>query len=159
MHSVKKFGLFCVYLSLLQPVILKIDSDIKANNKNSEAAALDMRDTILSFNNSIILKLSLICLNQMRIYIYCCNLSTACLCHSDKLTMCYFNACPTSQSLVEPALTLTTLIYFCLNHGEQRFFKNHHKCLSYLFLLHLNTFVMGLLPLLIFHTFRAGGLL
>ena len=42
-------GLFCLYASLLQPVILKID--IKAKNKNSEAAALDMRDTILSIQS------------------------------------------------------------------------------------------------------------
>ena len=30
---------------------------------------------------------------------------------------------------------------------------NHHKCLSQLFLLHLNTFVMGLRPIQIFNSF------
>ena len=35
--------------------------------------------------------------------------------------------------------------FVCLNHGDQRVFsiRNHHKCLSLLFLLHLNTFVIG----------------
>ena len=49
----------------------------------------------------------------------------------------------------EPAcLTFTTLKYFCISHGNQKdqmFFSiwNHHKCPSYLFPLHLNTYVMG----------------
>ena len=32
----------------------------------------------------------------------------------------------------------------CINHGDQRVFFNlkHHKCLGYLFLIHLNTYVM-----------------
>ena len=36
--------------------------------------------------------------------------------------------------------TLTTLTYFCLNHGNRRVFsiKNYHKCFSYLFPVHLN---------------------
>ena len=35
-------------------------------------------------------------------------------------------------------LTPTTLNYFCLKHGDNRFFSiwNHHKCLSQLFLIH-----------------------
>ena len=40
---------------------------------------------------------------------------------------------------------------FCINHGEQmfRFFSiwNHHKCLGYIFLIHLIIYVMGLRPL------------
>ena len=33
---------------------------------------------------------------------------------------------------------------------------NHHKCLSFLFPLHLNTYVMGLRPLEIFQFFQCG---
>ena len=38
------------------------------------------------------------------------------------------------------------LKYFCMLHGDQRVFSiyNHHKCLSCLFPLHLNTYVMGI---------------
>ena len=45
-------------------------------------------------------------------------------------------------------LILTTLNYCCINLGNQRVFSiwNHHKCLSQLFPLHLNTHVMGLRP-------------
>ena len=44
---------------------------------------------------------------------------------------------------------------FCINHGhdgDQRVFSimNHHKCLSYLFRIHLNTYGMGLRSLQIF---------
>ena len=43
-------------------------------------------------------------------------------------------------------LPLTTLKYFCINHGDQSFFLiwNHHKCLSEFFLVHLTTYGMGL---------------
>ena len=45
-----------------------------------------------------------------------------------------------------------------INHIDQRLFpiSNHHKYLSYLSLLHLKTFAMGLLPLLIYYSFSAG---
>ena len=48
--------------------------------------------------------------------------------------------------------TLKMLIYFSINHGDQRVFPilNYHECLSYLFLIHFNTYVMDLRPLLIF---------
>ena len=39
---------------------------------------------------------------------------------------------------------------FFISHREQMVFFsiwNHHKCLSYIFLIHLNTYVMGLQPL------------
>ena len=38
-------------------------------------------------------------------------------------------------------LTLTALKYFTTNHGNQRVFSicNHQKCLSYLYLIHLDT--------------------
>ena len=41
---------------------------------------------------------------------------------------------------------------------KNQFFSiwNHHKCLSLLFLLHLNTYVMGLWPLEIFYIFSEG---
>ena len=46
-----------------------------------------------------------------------------------------------------PALNVD---YFCINHGGQRVFfnSNHHKCLSYLFLLHLNTYVTAIINIL-----------
>ena len=45
-------------------------------------------------------------------------------------------------------LTLSTQKYFCINHGNQRFLiLNHHKCLSQLFLHHLDTYNMGIRPL------------
>ena len=46
-------------------------------------------------------------------------------------------------------LTLTTLKYFCINHGDKGFFQ----CviiINVLFMIHLNTYVMCLLPLEIF---------
>ena len=48
-------------------------------------------------------------------------------------------------------LTLPTPKYFCINHGNQSVFSilNHHKCLIQLFQIHLNTYAMGLRPLLI----------
>ena len=54
-------------------------------------------------------------------------------------------------------LTLTALKYFCINH-ENYFFPiwNHLKCLSQFFLLHLNTYVMGLRAFTFFNFFRAG---
>ena len=46
---------------------------------------------------------------------------------------------------------------FCINHGDQKFFPtwNHHKSLSYLFLIHLNTYVIGLRLLEIFYSYSA----
>ena len=45
-------------------------------------------------------------------------------------------------------LTLATLEYFRIHHGDQRFFliQNHHKCLIQLFPIHLNRpiYVMGI---------------
>ena len=45
--------------------------------------------------------------------------------------------------------TPKTLKYVCINHGDKRFFSiwNHHKCLSFVFPLHFNTYVMCLRPL------------
>ena len=42
-------------------------------------------------------------------------------------------------------LTLKALKYFYITYGDQRFFSiwNHHKCLSQLIPLYLNTYVMG----------------
>ena len=53
---------------------------------------------------------------------------------------------------------MKTLNYLCINHGDQRVFLNvkHHKCLSWLFALHLNTCVMSLRPLHIFCLFQCG---
>ena len=50
------------------------------------------------------------------------------------------------------------LKYFCMNHGDQRFFSilNHHKCLRLIFPLHLNTYVMGLQQLEIFSLLQCG---
>ena len=50
------------------------------------------------------------------------------------------------------ALTLDTLNYLCLNHGNQRVFSilSRHNRLSQLFLIHLYTYVMGRRPLEIF---------
>ena len=53
--------------------------------------------------------------------------------------------CPLSWTTV--IITLKALNYFCISHGAQRVFSNHHKCLSYLFQIHLNTYVMGPRPL------------
>ena len=48
--------------------------------------------------------------------------------------------------------------YLYNNHEDETFFTiwNHHKCLNYLFLIHLNTYVMGLRPLEIFSLFQCG---
>ena len=48
---------------------------------------------------------------------------------------------------------------FCINYGDQRIFSiwNHHKCLSYIFLVHLNTYVMGLRSLEIFLLSQCEG--
>ena len=53
-------------------------------------------------------------------------------------------------------LYLATLKSFCINYGDQKVFSiwNHHKCLSQLFLLDINTHVMGLRQLYI--SFSAG---
>ena len=41
--------------------------------------------------------------------------------------------------------TLEALNYSCLNQDTKGFFYlNYHKCLSYFFPIHLNTYVMGL---------------
>ena len=49
-------------------------------------------------------------------------------------------------------LTLKALHEFVKIIATKEFFsiRNHHKCLSYLFLIHLNTYVMGLRPVEIF---------
>ena len=53
--------------------------------------------------------------------------------------------------------TLTTLVYFHIDHREQRVsILNYHKCLIWPFPLHLNTYVLGLRPLKIFNSFSAG---
>ena len=62
---------------------------------------------------------------------------------------CYGNEIAIAN--IPTPLTLTglrALNSLCINHGDQRVFKiwNHHNCLSQLFLLHLNTYVMGLRP-------------
>ena len=48
---------------------------------------------------------------------------------------------------------------FCINYGDQRIFSiwNHHKCFSYIFLVHLNTYVMGLWSLEIFLLLQCEG--
>ena len=49
-------------------------------------------------------------------------------------------------------LTLRVLNYCYKIHEVRRFFLiwNHHKCLSYVFLIHFNTYVSGLRPLEIY---------
>ena len=49
---------------------------------------------------------------------------------------------PAVKGLSNVILILITLKYFCINHGDQRVFSilNHHKCLSLLFTLYLNTY-------------------
>ena len=66
-----------------------------------------------------------------------------------------FNLIP---NICKSCLTFTALIIFLISHGDQRVFPiwNHRKCLSQLFPVHLNTYVMGLGPLWIFHTYSAG---
>ena len=56
------------------------------------------------------------------------------------------------------ALALTTLKDFCINYGDQRVFstRNNHKSLSLFFLVHLNTYVMGLRPVYIIWYFQCG---
>ena len=63
-----------------------------------------------------------------------------------------------NRDLPIPYLTLETLKNFCVNHGEQRVcsIRNHHKYLSWLFPLYLNTYVMGLRPLEMFEFFQCG---
>ena len=48
--------------------------------------------------------------------------------------------------------------HFCVNHGDQRVFSiwNNHKCLSQLFLIHLNTYVMVYDHYKYFNSFGAG---
>ena len=55
--------------------------------------------------------------------------------------------------------TLKVLKYSYTNHGDQRVFSiwNHHKCLSCLFSIHLNTYVMRLRPLEIFLLLQCRG--
>ena len=54
---------------------------------------------------------------------------------------------PLQGSIVLHSLTLTQ--YFCVNHGDPWFswIWNHHKCLSYLLPLYLNTYVISLRPI------------
>ena len=54
--------------------------------------------------------------------------------------------------------TLQPLKYFWINHGHKRVFsiRNHHKCFSQLFPLHLSTYVMGLRPIEIFVLLQCG---
>ena len=56
-----------------------------------------------------------------------------------------------------PALSVDVHVKY-INHGEQmlRFFSiwNHHKCLGYIFLIYLITYVMGLRPLYVFLFFQ-----
>ena len=54
-----------------------------------------------------------------------------------------FNSLPISPI---STITPTTLKYFCKIHVDQRIFfnLNYHKCLSWLFPIHLITYVMGL---------------
>ena len=55
-------------------------------------------------------------------------------------------------------LTVKALTYIYTNQANRKIFskRNHHKCLSYFFALHLNTNVMGLLPLNIVYSVSAG---
>ena len=57
-----------------------------------------------------------------------------------------------SMPLINTILILETLKYFGISHGDQRAFsiRNHHKYLSQFFPLHLNTYVLALLPLLVY---------
>ena len=56
---------------------------------------------------------------------------------------------------IKAYLTLKALNSFRKIHGEQRVFSilNHNKCL---FLIHLNTYVMGLRPIEIFVLLQCG---
>ena len=55
-------------------------------------------------------------------------------------------------------LTPKALVYICINHGDQIFFLilKHHKRLSQVFLINLNTYVMGQRRLEIFLLLQRG---
>ena len=62
------------------------------------------------------------------------------------------------QSLTRCICNPYNRTYFRTNNGDQRIFtfSNHDKCLSLLFSLRLNTYVIGPRPLDLFNSFRAG---
>ena len=65
----------------------------------------------------------------------------------------------TSESFAQRwALTLKRWIIFFINYENQSVFSiwKHHKCLTQLSLIHLNTYVMGLRPLEIFLLLQRG---
>ena len=63
-------------------------------------------------------------------------------------------------STTNAVLTVKALKYFRINHGDRRVFPiwNHHECLCQLFLLHLNTYVMGLRSFFKFFLVRGSTL-